>query len=932
MAISSELASQLKEVEDDKVALSFLAGQHSDAGDYDSAIRLWERILSLEPDNSNVMTALALDLGRRAQTNLRRADDESRAVDFASAALDQIHRWSGPTDSALQTLLQLLTAQNDHVAILDRSLPPPRGSALYNEIYRPEVVIAAISAADAVGEDNLADELLDKLAPGPDRLFIEAERAETGTMNAEEKLAVWERVFDELTEERPQQLVVAAIRLAHIGVDRSDELSTLVDRHIISSAHRDLVHAMAVAYHDFGSALPVLRRLSDVDVIAARFLVEKFQKENRVEEALSAAEAAADRFGDAEFALLRAQILSRSGRFDEALAAAGDLLADPFLAGPLRPQGHWLLARLAATKNEWEKIERHCLSAIATAAGEAFNPVVVWLLIEAQIKQGAYDRASETVLRHEPDLTDSAKVRLWAAALETQTMDVKLASRMLDLAQEFKTDAELSAALLISIVRRTRGEGDEAGPVDSRSLIPGDLRRRVFEEIESNVALNTSGSPMRILQASSTQDFIDAIVAEVRQDDQPLLELTKKALRAQVPLGLLMTATSRSYAFGLVARILGVYVAGALESEDADADLETATVSLQHDVVVDSSALLVSSLLADFGLLRGQFQRLLMPRVSRNDVHNARTEINGLANSSGQMYWSTTENRLVYADADVDHQIASHRRLAKLEEAVARTTSIVVESMPTFQKFSFEDDGAWLAPIELAKSHDVALWSDEVAIRKLAREVGVRAFSTLSLLEYFAIRAIEEVSIDDVEAFDKLDRGRSETVRRALVQGIVDVPVIVEQLLELGEQTGFTLDLARATVGRTAWWIWTSSPMGDLLIVLTSVAALDRTLARNWRMIAMNAVGQLNSENRSEIAHLLAAVAILQLNDLIDGNAIADDVAAAERVASDLGIDDVRDHLPDAASALANYGLLDKPEDVVAAALAALYSRDVTTD
>ncbi|WP_163508175.1 hypothetical protein [Fodinicola acaciae] len=71
-----------------------------------------------------------------------------------------------------------------------------------------------------------------------------------------------------------------------------------------------------------------------------------------------------------------------------------------------------------------------------------------------------------------------------------------------------------------------------------------------------------------------------------------------------------------------------------------------------------------------------------------------------------------------------------------------------MDQLPDFPDFDIQLDGAWLAPIQLAKDRDVPLWSDDVGLRMLARHLGVRTFGTPALFDQIMSERIE-ISADD---------------------------------------------------------------------------------------------------------------------------------------------------------------------------------------
>ena len=106
--ISAETASRLAAVDDEAVVIDFLARQRARANDLDAAVTLAEKALAVEPDEWQLLDHLAHLLTRRSMSVHRRPDDQKRAAELAERAVDQLHRWDGPTGQALLTLLRVL--------------------------------------------------------------------------------------------------------------------------------------------------------------------------------------------------------------------------------------------------------------------------------------------------------------------------------------------------------------------------------------------------------------------------------------------------------------------------------------------------------------------------------------------------------------------------------------------------------------------------------------------------------------------------------------------------------------------------------------------------------------------------------------------------------------------------------------------------------
>ena len=231
--IPAETASRLAAMIDDAVVIDFLARQRARANDLDAAVSLAEKALAVEPDEWQFLDHLAHLLTRRSMSVHRRPDDQKRAAELAERAVDQLHRWDGPTGQALLTLLRALVLAGLPSKVLDRALPPPNGHASAQEAARPEVISAAAAAALALGRAELADALVNSLPDGIDKQFAVLRR-EVPSGNLESDRARWTALLDGLDETRPEQLVQAVMHLADLGVDRSSRLDTLVETSMIA--------------------------------------------------------------------------------------------------------------------------------------------------------------------------------------------------------------------------------------------------------------------------------------------------------------------------------------------------------------------------------------------------------------------------------------------------------------------------------------------------------------------------------------------------------------------------------------------------------------------------------------------------------------------------------------------------------------------------
>lgn len=864
LAANDELAARLRDAQDDVVILCFRAHSLDEGGDRDGAVALLERALEVDPDSATVIHCLARQLGLRAITSSRRTNDLQRALTLARQAVDQLHKWSGPSVAALNQLLHLLLIDNAFGQILDCALPAPMGRATHEESVTPEVIVMAVLAADSLEDAELVGQLLDKLPPGVQRDFASASLLQNDRLPPDERRVLWEGVLGQLDVNYPRELVAAVSRLAHLGIDRTDRLEPLVQEHRIAAEQVEFIRAIAVASDDLDAGLPALRALADTDQAAAQSVIRLLEDGSRIDAAIAAAADAADQLGDPRFSLMQAELLCRQGKFVDAAEVIEGALVNPALSQSVKPDTHAFLARVAARTGNWPDIQHHCEAALAAGTPGPRTTAIAWLLAEAHVALGRFDLAVEVINEYGLAPESPGEAWIWASAMSARAFSEELAVNMIDLAERFSDDVQLSANLLMSVVMRTRDAGPEgaAGPHDKRVPIADETRRRAIDELGKHVDTHGPASPIRKFQADSADELRDQLIQELKRSKRPIGELLEQAARGEIPQGLLALLSGHSVAYALARRFLGMYVAGSFLDADCAVENESVASAINDEVVVDTSALLVASLLSDLPSLRGHFRRLLMPRACLNDLRVAQAEMNGLTSSSGTMGWDPDREQPVYFVPEVDQQLASIRRFSLLEAAVERVVPIDVDELPSFSSFN-EDDRAdhvvWLGPIELSKARGVALWSDDVALRKLARSVGVPAFGTLNLLEYLAEQEINKTPAEETARVEELVEARGKDALTAIRERVVEVPVEIDDLIAEANAEEFPVDLAQCTIGRPAWWIWSDTPYDDLNSLFGAID--DPGVADMWRAIAMNGAALLARWDRQRAAIFIALAA-----------------------------------------------------------------------
>jgi hypothetical protein len=494
---------------------------------------------------------------------------------------------------------------------------------------------------------------------------------------------------------------------------------------------------------------------------------------------------------------------------------------------------------------------------------------------------------------------------------------------MIDLADRFDDDPIFSGALLSAVVGRTRdATGDAASAIDPRTPLSDELRGQAFAALASHVERHGTESPFQVIEAATTEELIAQMTEMMRRDESPLIEMSEMIARVRAPLGMLATMIGRPYSSTLVQRHLGYFVGGAAAPEDDNADEDAAFNAINKDVVVDSSSLLVSSLLGEFPNLRGQFRSLLLAGATQQDILSGRLDLDGRAGASGWLRYDDERDSIAIAEPDIEGEVAALRRLSLIEEALTHTRVIPNVSLADLGELDIERSEPWLSPIALAKDQGVALWSDDVAIRRLARSVGVDAFGTTTMLQIRATRKIDDAGSDPNELQAALEERRNE-VLLALRERVVDVPGDVSTVIEQARQEAWAPGLAVATIGRPGWWQLTVTPWNDLQEILAAVHD-DHLDLSGWQSAAMWGVTRIVPEDASATAVLLACVAMVSPVSPANLDHPARMFHLAGQIAERRGAHSPLDFLTQAATELAGAGLVDDAQSVVTDVRAAI--------
>ena len=215
-----------------------------------------------------------------------------------------------------------------------------------------------------------------------------------------------------------------------------------------------------------------------------------------------------------------------------------------------------------------------------------------------------------------------------------------------------------------------------------------------------------------------------------------------------MPVGAVAQVLGRSYAEFLVARDKAPRFAGPVQPTDFTrvGDL------FKSEMVVDTSALLTLAQLPTEAAneVRATFTRLLATSGQLLDANAGRESLRHT--TGGHFFPTTATTRRHFQQADPEQEQRQRDLIESLVVQFALVDRVSHRELSEDTKSAVESlDGPWLVAIDYARIHNLPLWSDDMAQRRIAELVGVYAVGTPKILA--ALRGTSSpIGFDVVEA------------------------------------------------------------------------------------------------------------------------------------------------------------------------------------
>ncbi len=694
-------------------------------GDLAEAIRLFEAASTGSPPLAVARLQLAQALIARAAAggSAVAVSDRVRAQALSREIRDETRLWSGPSEKALAVLLKAQIMIGAFQETIRLATPQSLGGvALDREASFGEVAVYGAEAAMAM-RDRVRAASFGQLVTGTRaETFIGALAIDSSAPAAEQATA-WRAAL--ASAEAMEQQRRALYQLAALGELQPDDLAAGQASQAIGKDQAQILSARNdAALGRINQAVISLRQHAESNSAAAEMLIEVLAEAGRTDDALAECERAISRFGAGKTAHDKLNILARAGRLDDADTFATSLLAGSDLAPEQRITLRQRLATNRANRGDWRGAEKICREALAENPDD---PEFAWGLVTAQANQGHLDQAWTTYRQLTPPLTAPEFIPLWMRLHARAGFDEADIMTALDLVDRWANDPRAGATIFTAFLDLGSQELPDGTPV-LPELSPDALAR--FRAERGAYALRYPDGPIAMIDLTDV-DVTTVIRAQLLPHASQLNGTADLVRAGKLPLGALAAAASRPYAAMLLEQSTGAQYAVNPDNDALKDEIEVAKQALGGDVVIETSALaLVTLLPRRWPALRSAFSTVRLPRPALADIEAARGELARAPGFSFSVSYNRATHSLVRSETSLaDHQ-RLHQRIVAVEEA-ARLVELAESPEPPGPP---DHHQAWSTAISLARAQGTALWSDDVALRRIAAEQGIPAFGTYALL------------------------------------------------------------------------------------------------------------------------------------------------------------------------------------------------------
>jgi hypothetical protein len=584
---------------------------------------------------------------------------------------------------------------------------------------------------------------------------------------------------------------------------------------------------------------------------ALRYLVHLAGRREEYEKALRLAETLVQRTGAAADRLQLAGLLAHKNEGDTAIDRLLALARDQSASFDQRRTAFARAARLTQEAGRFPELETLALEWAAFDHGDD----APWMAILAMAMRFRHADALRTWHElGEPEANSPQRARLLGEVFSLAAEPVEALKMLAMLSDRFERPEELEAALIFGSIRLEPATAE----------LPPELADRIRESFATFPERFPDSTMLRTIPIdleNPAESLLAAFGEQLEQRAARTEELATGVRGGVTAVALLASAAGRS-----IGETLFLLQALPLDFPDDQFDrLDRADAAAAYDAgaaVWDASAIFVVGALG--AELEGRLRSLLPASgIVRATLEDAAQDL--AAPGSGERgEISVVEGVLAFGTWSED-DVRSNRHRATETQRLATALSTLPLSAGDDDELlviAHREDApsairSWAGTLAVARQKGLAVFSDDRVVRRSARELGLKTFGTLALLDVLADHGV-------------ITAGERDEVRhRLLARGAWGVRHSIGELVRLGRDAAWQpTNGLRAALGDTSAWVALQTRWAErVLAFLDAVAREAPDQVDKWVHRAVDAVTHDVGGDYLQHASLLLLVAINPLED-----------------------------------------------------------------
>jgi tetratricopeptide (TPR) repeat protein len=838
------------------IKVLLLAGVDLQLRDEDRAISRLEAAAT-ETRSAGIQLMLAQLLAARAQRRrtATRHTDLRRAYQLAVRARDARRLWRGDSAEAVALAADSLVLQHDLAGVWNLVRTQPQGQATAKESRDKRVLGKAALAAASTGRTKLARDLAQQVG-GFDEAWLTAalaelelnEQREADDARTENVRFLWRKAMDLATDDGQRLLAARGLLLNGGSFEGLDAL-----RESFPEPVREFEElADAVSETSGPQMLAKLRTLRGTNFGAVIRLSEILQQQGASHEAATVLREAADRFDDQYLRLQSASVLADAGTLDEAANDANEVLARTAPEWPGRQQARRIILMSAMNDRRWDDVVAQCTQLIVE---DVNDDDARWALASALTALDKTGEAFTTLHRGQTLLApgNTGQAALMLRLLRSHGDADTLITSTVACLREFGEDEQFAAYALAMVYT---GGGDRASEESDPAEHPASPHlAELHAETERFFERFPNSQWFQQITFTDIEGLLQQLGDTLRSGATARRRYVKDVTAGGLPTGFLTSILGRPYALAFPLRVGGGLRIGSPDGHEVKVSVATATrVADSHSSVLITLEASTLNVLAVIDLrlrplLIGHFPNLRITDSSLADLRGARDSLS--LRSSLYSVYDERDDRVMFVE---ETQSEIDDRIARIDEMLRLTSSLRV--LNTRSQVTAVDSesgcGPWLRVISSCKKDGSFLWSDDMALRRLAIAEGVESFGTLDL-----IRALENRGHVDAGAhFEALI-----DITRAYA---VDLPPDIDRLRLVASRDGWEPRAVAFFLTRPASWRAKSVCL-TLLREACAANLNDTNAVRGWVSSAAFGLSQMSPDESAvgqTVSQLMAGLAM----------------------------------------------------------------------